>query len=106
MVKIIFVQHDGTEQAVDAVEGDTLMRASLDNDVPGIIGECGGELACATCHCYLDPALLDEIEPKSADEVDMLEGAIDAADDSRLSCQVTVTPTFDGARVRLPVSQI
>lgn len=106
LVKLIFVQHDGTEHAVEAVEGETLMRTALDNDVPGIIGECGGELACATCHCYLDPAQLNRITPRSSDEIDMLEGAIDATGDSRLSCQITVTRALDGARIRLPASQI
>ncbi|MDF8334578.1 2Fe-2S iron-sulfur cluster-binding protein [Novosphingobium sp. HBC54] len=106
MVRITFVQHGGAEHEIEAAPGETLMRTALDNDVPGIIGECGGELACATCHCYLDPTLLKDIEPASADELDMLQGAIDATADSRLSCQVLVTRGFAGTRIRLPASQI
>jgi len=105
MVKFTFVEHDGTEHAVETMKGQTLMRAALDNGVSGIIGECGGELACATCHCYLDAALLEAIVPMRQDEADMLDGAIEMTAQSRLSCQVVVTDQFDGARILLPASQ-
>ncbi len=81
------------------------MRAALDNDVPGMVGECGGELACATCHCYLDPSLSEAIEPIGIDETAMLEGALDVTPESRLSCQIVISSRMEGAIVRLPVSQ-
>lgn len=105
MVQMVFVSHDGSEYPVDVAEGETLLRAALDNDVPGMIGECGGELACATCHCYLDDALRAGIEGPDDYEAEMLEGAIDVTTDSRLGCQVRASPIFDGARIRLPASQ-
>lgn len=105
MVKLVFVGHDGNEFPVEVAEGTTVLRAALDNDVPGMTGECGGELACATCHCYLDDGLRAAIPAPSADETEMLEGAIDPTGESRLGCQLTVTAAFDGARLRLPVSQ-
>jgi len=106
MPKITFIEHDGTEHAVTATEGTTLMRAALDHGVPGIMADCGGECACATCHAYLDPAYFTHAGAPSDEERDMLECAIDAADHSRLTCQVIVTRALDGLSVRLPASQI
>lgn len=105
MVRLTFLEHDGKAHVVEAVEGETLMRAALDNNVPGIVGECGGELACATCHCYLDTALSEAIEPIGNDETAMLEGALDVTRESRLSCQVLISKRMEGATVRLPLSQ-
>lgn len=105
MVRLTFLEHDGTAHAVEAVEGESLMKAALDNNVPGIVGECGGELSCATCHCYLDKALCELIEPIGSDETAMLEGALDVTPESRLSCQVMVSSRMEGATVRLPLSQ-
>lgn len=105
MVQMVFVGHDGSEYPVDVAEGTTLLRAALDNGVPGMTGECGGELACATCHCYLDEGLRARIDDPADDELEMLEGAIDVTVDSRLGCQLRVSSGFEGGRIRLPVSQ-
>ena len=105
MPKILFVSHDGKEMLVDAEVGRSLMQAALDNLVPGIVGDCGGCCTCATCHGYVDGAWVERVGPKSDDEEMMLQGAIDIAENSRLTCQIKVTPEMDGLVVRLPASQ-
>ncbi|MDO7836586.1 2Fe-2S iron-sulfur cluster-binding protein [Sphingobium sp. HBC34] len=105
MVRMVFVSHDNNEYPVEVAEGTTLLRAALDNGVPGMTGECGGELACATCHCYLDEGVRAKIDEPGDDEAEMLEGAIDVTADSRLGCQLRATASFDGVRIRLPASQ-
>ena len=106
MINITFVGSDGQEYPVTAAPGTSLMRAALDHGVPGIIGDCGGQGTCATCHGYIDNSFLSRLPEKSPDEVDMLECAIDPEANSRLTCQITVTPDLDGLRVAIPASQI
>ncbi len=105
MVKLVFVAHDGPEYPVEVAEGATVLRAALDNNVPGMTGECGGELACGTCHCYLDDGLRAAIPAPGRFETEMLEGVLDVTGESRLGCQLAVNASYEGARIRLPVSQ-
>lgn len=106
MPLVTYIEHDGTEHAVEVPDGESLMHGALNNMVEGIVGECGGGLACATCHCYVDEAWTDRTgEPEQA-EVEMLEAAsAEVKPNSRLSCQITVTDALDGLVVRLPESQ-
>lgn len=106
MVKVTFVEHDGTEYAVEAAEGESVMRAALNNGVPGIIADCGGECSCATCHAYLDEAFFALSNPASDEENDMLECAIDVRPTSRLTCQVKLSQALDGMTVEVPASQL
>ena len=106
MPKIRFIQHDGTEQIVEGEAGQSIMQTARDNMVPGIIGDCGGNCSCATCHGYVDPAWLKKLPPRSENEVVMLDGVMHLEDNSRLTCQIKVTPELDGIIVRLPVSQV
>jgi 2Fe-2S ferredoxin len=106
MPKILFIRHDGTEHAVDAEVGKTVMQTAVDHMIPGIIGDCGGACSCATCHGYVDPAWCDRAGCKNDTEEAMLDGALRVESNSRLTCQITVTPELDGLVVRLPVSQI
>ena len=86
-------------------EGRPGVHRVVINGVPGIDGDCGGICACATCHVYVDPAWLDKLPPKQEMEETMLDFAQDVRPNSRLSCQITVTPALDGLVVRTPKSQ-
>jgi 2Fe-2S ferredoxin len=105
MTKIIFIEHNGTEHVVESDSGKSLMQAAIGNGVPGITADCGGCLACATCHGYIDPAWVDKVPAKSRDEIDLLETCSNLQENSRLTCQIPVKPELDGIVVRLPESQ-
>ncbi|MFJ3780009.1 2Fe-2S iron-sulfur cluster-binding protein [Streptomyces sp. NPDC090075] len=96
MPKIQFRTSSGDLRTVDADEGESLMQAAVRNGVPGILGECGGELSCATCHVYIADPWAKHFPPASADEQDLLEMADDRRPDSRLGCQLKVTESVDG----------
>ena len=87
------------------MSGQSLMRAAVDNGVPGIDADCGGECACATCHVYVEAAWLARTGERSEMEQSMLSFAAVTQDNSRLSCQVQITPELDGLVVSLPEGQ-
>lgn len=94
---------DGEDPRVVAVaEGETLMHAAVQAGVPQIIGECGGELSCATCHVWLSEDWPKGSLRRSADEVDLLEADDNFTNESRLSCQVRCTAEMDGLTARVP----
>jgi ferredoxin, 2Fe-2S len=107
MPSINYVEHGGQRHSVDAPDGENVMRVALDHGIDGIVGECGGGLACATCHCYVDEAWFDKTGgPASDDERDMLESAAaEVRPTSRLSCQIVMNPDLDGLVVHLPERQ-
>ncbi len=105
MPRITFVETDGTAHVVDAVIGLSVMRAAVDNAVPGIDADCGGECACATCHVFVDPDWLARTGPRNATEESMLAGSDQTEPNSRLSCQIKVGDALDGLIVRLPANQ-
>ena len=105
MPSIKFIEFDGTEHPIDAVIGRSVMQAAIDNAVPGIVAECGGNCACATCHVYIEEPWASRTAPPSKDEKEMIECALHVRDSSRLSCQVQVTSDLEGLIVRLPESQ-
>lgn len=100
-----FIQPDGTERAVTANLGQSVMQVALDNQISGILGDCGGSCSCATCHGYLEGALADRVPRANSAEADMLTCAMDVQPNSRLTCQINVTPELDGLVVRFPKSQ-
>ena len=106
MPKVRFILHDGTERVVEGDAGASIMQTAVDNMVPGIIGDCGGNCSCATCHGYVDSAWIGKLKPISESEAAMLDGAIRVQADSRLMCQIKLTAELDGIVVRLPVSQV
>lgn len=106
MVSITFIDSDNISQTVDASTGLSVMQAAHDNNVAGILGECGGSCSCGTCHCYIDESWQAKIEPITASEKETLECAIDIRATSRLSCQIRITPEVDGLVVHLPASQL
>ena len=105
MPKVTFIEHNGTAHTVEAVAGQSLMRAAVDHGVPGIDADCGGECACATCHVYVEAAWLARTGERSEMEQSMLSFAAVTQDNSRLSCQVQITPALDGLVVSLPEGQ-
>ena len=105
MPKITFIEKNGTEHAVEAAAGLSVMEAAVKNLVPGIDADCGGACACATCHVYVDPAWADKVGKPDAMEESMLDFAYEPKEHSRLSCQIKVTPELDGLVVRLPEFQ-
>lgn len=105
MVKITFVQPDGTSQIVEAQTGLTVMEAAKLNNIPGIEAECGGACACATCHVYVDEKWRAVTGKASDMEEDMLDFAFDVREGSRLSCQIKVTDDLNGLIVNVPAKQ-
>lgn len=106
MATVTYIEHNGTEHKVEIANGDTVMQAALNNMIDGIVGECGGGLACATCHCYVDDAWIDRVGEPCETEREMLEFASsETKPSSRLSCQITISDELDGLVVRLPESQ-
>jgi 2Fe-2S ferredoxin len=106
MVQVRFIQHDGTENVVEGNEGDSVMQTARDNMVPGIIGDCGGNCSCATCHGYVDADWLSKLEPVSENEEIMLDGVMNQEKNSRLTCQIKLKRELNGLVVRLPISQV
>ncbi len=105
MVKITYVEHDGTSRDVDAKVGESVMEAAIRNNVPGIDADCGGACACATCHVYVDTAYLEKTGSREAMEQSMLDFAEGVQENSRLSCQIQVSKELDGLTVTTPESQ-
>jgi ferredoxin, 2Fe-2S len=103
--KVTFIEHNRTQHVVEASEGFSVMHAATQNGVPGILADCGGNCACATCHVYIDAAWRTRTGVPSASEKEMLDCAMYVQEGSRLSCQVLVTAALDGLVVQLPESQ-
>lgn len=105
MPKIVYIAADGTQSEVEAKIGDSVMLTAVNNNIPGIVAECGGACSCATCHVHVDPDWFNKLPEADDMEKDMLEFAVDPDETSRLSCQITVTDELDGLTVRTPESQ-
>jgi len=107
VVKVTYVRPGGEEVIVEVSEGNSVMQAAVANDVAEIVAECGGTLACATCHVYVDQAYLDRLDPPSADEDEMLDYTASPRETtSRLSCQIRCDLELDGLVVRVPSTQL
>ena len=103
MATVKYIEHDGREHILDLKPGTSVMEGAIHNNLTGIEAECGGAMACATCHVYVDPDWIGRLPPRSAAESDMLEcAASECRDNSRLSCQIIMGPELDGLVVRLP----
>ncbi len=106
MTKITYIEANGQATTVDVADGWSLMQAATASGVDGIVGECGGSCACATCHCYVDEARLADLPPPSAGELGMLDSvAAERRPNSRLSCQIKASSLLEGLRVTLPETQ-
>ena len=104
-MKITFVDSSGVEHVVAAQPGETAMRCATSHSIPGIAGECGGAMACGTCHVYVEGGWLSKLPAPSSQERDMLSGCLETQPNSRLSCQINLDEHLDGLTVRVPASQ-
>ena len=105
MAKITFIDPSGESRTVDAEIGSTVMEAAIRHDIPGIDAECGGGCSCATCHVYVGEAWVETVGGPEPMEEDMLDFAYDVRPNSRLSCQIKMTPALDGLVVETPERQ-
>lgn len=106
MSKVTYIEASGAEHVVDVPDGLSAMEAALDNSIPGIDGDCGGQGACATCHVFVDPAWIDKTGRADPEfELPMIELSEGVQDNSRLACQIKVTPELDGLILRMPAAQ-
>lgn len=104
-MQVRFIAEDGAEYTACGEAGDSVMRCAVNSLVPGIIGECGGAMACATCHAYVDDPWLPMLAPPSFQEESMLSGCIDVRPGSRLTCQIELDERLDGITFHIPRSQ-
>jgi Ferredoxin len=105
MAKIKFTTHDNQKFEVDVQNGLTVMEGAVQNDIPGIDADCGGGMACATCHVYVKEDWLNKLSKKEDGEEDMLDMAFEPKNNSRLSCQIIVSDEIDGLEVDIPSKQ-
>ena len=105
MAKITYNTHDNQTHTIDIQSGLTVMEGAVQNDIPGIDADCGGGMACATCHVYVKEEWLDKLPKKEDGEEDMLDMAYEPNKFSRLSCQVLVSDELDGLTVSIPLKQ-
>lgn len=107
MANIFYKTHKGETLEIDAKPGDSVMYTALAKRVQGILGECGGSLACATCHVYVDPEWLQKLPPMSELENEMLDAtACERQANSRLCCQIEISDELHGLTVTIPETQL
>ena len=105
MPKITYQDHQGKTETIEVDNGLTVMEGAIQNEIPGIDADCGGSMACATCHVYVEEKWLNKL-PKAEDaEVDMIDMAYEPKKNSRLSCQIIVTDELNGLEVTTPEKQ-
>lgn len=103
MTNIIFKSPDGALTTIAADDGDSVMQTAVANDIEGIVGECGGAMMCATCHCYVDEASTEKTGALLEGEDEMLECTdAEVRPTSRLSCQIKVSPLIEGVIFEIP----
>lgn len=106
MANITFIEASGQSTTVNLPDGWSLMQGATANGVDGILGECGGSCACATCHCYVADDFLDKVLPASDTELAMLDNvASERRPNSRLACQIKASADLEGMVVHLPETQ-
>ena len=105
MAKITYIEHNGTSHTVEVRNGLSVMEGAVQNNIPGIDADCGGSMACATCHVYVKEEWFNKLPKKEDGEEDMLDMAYEPNKFSRLSCQLTVSDELEGLVVNLPEKQ-
>ena len=106
MTKITYITHDNNSHTIDVQNGLTVMEGAIQNDIPGIDADCGGSMACATCHVYVKEEWFNKLPAKQDGEDDMLDQAYEPRQNSRLSCQLIVSDELEGLIVNLPEKQV
>ena len=105
MPKITYKDKKGNSKTIEVENGLSVMEGAIQNDIPGIDADCGGAMACATCHVYVEEKWLDKLPTAEDAEVDMIDMAHEPKKNSRLSCQLIVTDELDGFIVTTPEKQ-
>ena len=105
MPKITYKTHDDKTHIIEVQNGLTVMEGAVQNNIPGIDADCGGSMACATCHVYVKEDWFNKVNKKSEGEDDMLDQAYEPKKNSRLSCQIIVSDDLDGLVVDMPEQQ-
>ena len=105
MAKITYITSDKKNHTIEVQNGLTVMEGAVQNDIPGIDADCGGGMACATCHVYVDENWMQKLPQKDDGEEDMLDMAFEPKKNSRLSCQIIVSDDLDGLVVHIPAKQ-
>ena len=105
MPKITYTDKQGNSKTIDVDSGLTVMEGAIQNDIPGIDADCGGSMACATCHVYVEEKWLDKLPKAEEGEVDMIDMAFEPKKNSRLSCQLIVSDELEGLQVTTPAKQ-
>ena len=105
MPKIIYNYYQGNSKTIEVDNGLSVMEGAIQNDIPGIDADCGGAMACATCHVYVKENWFNKLPKPEDAEVDMIDMAYEPKKNSRLSCQVIVSDELDGLEVTTPEKQ-
>ena len=105
MSKVTYNTHDNKVHTIEVQNGLSVMEGAVQNDIPGIDADCGGGMACATCHVYVKEEWWDKLPNKEDGEEDMLDMAYEPNKFSRLSCQIIVSDELDGLVVSIPSKQ-
>ena len=106
MTKITYIEHNKKSQTIDVANGLSVMEGAVENNIPGIDADCGGSMACATCHVYVKEEWFNKLPQKEEGEEDMLDMAFEPKKNSRLSCQLIVSDQLEGLVVNLPEKQV
>jgi 2Fe-2S ferredoxin len=105
MPKITYIDHQGNSKTIEVENGLSVMEGAIQNNISGIDADCGGSMACATCHVYVEEKWLDKLQKAEDGEIDMIDMAVDPKKNSRLSCQLIVSDELDGLIVTTPEKQ-
>ena len=105
MPKITYIDHQGNSKTIEVENGLSVMEGAVQNNIYGIDADCGGSMACATCHVYVAENWLNKIEKIHDAEQDMLDMAYEPKKNSRLSCQLIVSDDLEGLEITTPVKQ-
>ena len=105
MPKITYIEYNGKLHTINVAKGLSVMEGAVQNNIPGIDADCGGSMACATCHVYVKEEWFDKLPTKEDGEEDMIDMAHEPNKFSRLSCQLTVSDELEGLTVKLPEKQ-
>ena len=105
MPKITYIDYQDNSKTIEVENGLTVMEGAIQNDISGIDADCGGSMACATCHVYVEEKWFNKIPKAEEAEVDMIDMAIEPKKNSRLSCQIIVSDELDGLTVMTPEKQ-
>tara|TARA_Y100001936_G_scaffold100838_1_gene99208 strand:+ start:55 stop:375 length:321 start_codon:yes stop_codon:yes gene_type:complete len=105
MPKITYIEHNGKSHTIEIANGLSVMEGAVQNNIPGIDADCGGSMACATCHVYVKEEWFNKLPKKEDGEEDMLDMAFEPKKNSRLSCQLIVNNELDGLIVTTPKKQ-